>query len=327
MSPPDERSRPASAHEIGQKAWHSAGETLTEFANSRHHAQNGVFSSAFLPGTGDAVCLGGLFFGAIWRCILVSSRRLSRHLRPAGRAPELILNDGRVLEGGFVAVAAVADTNGRAGPDRPGDAHRGVRQPSHPHDGSQAGRAKDRAGAAAVVGAVHDQSAGGRQRRRNSIDRLDSAGHAVRRLWPPHLYDRHDSRPSESCSGPHRITPLWCSVQSLRTHSKNYLLDMRLATTSILRLRAQPRDQRRHRPQEGERSAQALDMQAERFQDAGVELEQAIKDFPNLAELAEEAKGIRKLRDERRLSEKRSAARPANICWPTTCSEFPGQRR
>jgi predicted esterase len=44
-------------------------------------------------------------------------------------------------------------------------------------------------------------------------------------------------------------------------------------------------------------------MQAERFQDAEIELQQAIKDFPNLADLADEAKGIRTLRDERLLSE------------------------
>ncbi len=60
-------------------------------------------------------------------------------------------------------------------------------------------------------------------------------------------------------------------------------------------------------------------MERERFQDAEIELQQIIKDFPNLQDLNEQAKGIRKLRDERILTEV-ERPRPASICSPLRCS-------
>ncbi len=101
------------------------------------------------------------------------------------------------------------------------------------------------------------------------------------------------------------ITPLWCRVESLKTERKPYLWDMRIATTSI------PRDvlsrviNRTINPKSANDRLKLVRfyMQGERFQDAEVELQQIIKDFPNLQDLNEQAKGIRKLRDERILTE------------------------
>ncbi len=102
------------------------------------------------------------------------------------------------------------------------------------------------------------------------------------------------------------ITPLWSRVESLDSNAaKAYLWDMRIATNSI------PRDQltkillKQIDPHNVDQRLKLVRfyMQAERFPDAAVELQQVITDFPAMAGLEEQAKAIRQLGADRVLQE------------------------
>ncbi|NDC62754.1 MAG: peptidase [Planctomycetia bacterium] len=101
-----------------------------------------------------------------------------------------------------------------------------------------------------------------------------------------------------------RITPRWTSVEGILTEQP-LLLDMRIATSSI------PREViRRVIDQHVDRGSAdnrlrivRLYLQAERYDDARQELDEVLRDFPDLADLAAERKGLAELAAARLLDE------------------------
>jgi predicted esterase len=100
------------------------------------------------------------------------------------------------------------------------------------------------------------------------------------------------------------ITPRWTRVQGIQTE-KPLVLDMRLATSSI------PRDvlgrvisQHIDRTSATERlGVVRLLLQADRFEDAKAELDEVLRDFPDLADIAGERRAIARLAASRLLEE------------------------
>ncbi len=100
------------------------------------------------------------------------------------------------------------------------------------------------------------------------------------------------------------ITPRWTRVQGIQTE-KPLVLDMRLATSSI------PRDvlgrvisQHIDRTSTTERlGVVRLLLQADRFEDAKAELDEVLRDFPDLADIAGERRAIARLAASRLLEE------------------------
>lgn len=100
------------------------------------------------------------------------------------------------------------------------------------------------------------------------------------------------------------ITPRWTRVQGIQTE-KPLVLDMRLATSSI------PRDvlgrvigQHIDRTSATERlGVVRLLLQADRFEDAKAELDEVLRDFPDMADIAGERRAIARLAASRLLEE------------------------
>jgi len=121
--------------------------------------------------------------------------------------------------------------------------------------------------------------------------------------------------PAAVIQGLTEITPLWSKVQSLKvaaalnngpnSPAKAYLWDMRIATTSVPRNLLTKILLKQIDPRNPDQRLKLVRfyMQAERFADAEAELKQVIADFPALAGLDEQAKGLRQLGAERVLSE------------------------
>ena len=92
------------------------------------------------------------------------------------------------------------------------------------------------------------------------------------------------------------ITPRWVRVQGVQTE-KPLLIDMRLATSSIphdVLRRVIARHLDRGSSEQRLRLVRLL-LQAERYEDAGRELDDVLRDFPDLADLARERKEIARL--------------------------------
>jgi len=100
------------------------------------------------------------------------------------------------------------------------------------------------------------------------------------------------------------ITPRWVRVQGVQTEQP-LLLDMRLATSSIPHevLRTVMVRQLDRRDANQRLRLVRLLLQAERYEDAGRELDEVLRDFPDLAELATERTGIARLSAVRLLDE------------------------
>ena len=100
------------------------------------------------------------------------------------------------------------------------------------------------------------------------------------------------------------ITPRWVRVQGVQTE-KPLLLDMRLATSSIphdVLRRVMVRQLDRGDSNQRLRLVRLL-LQAERYEDAGRELDEVLRDFPDLADLAAEREAIARLAAARLLDE------------------------
>ncbi len=100
------------------------------------------------------------------------------------------------------------------------------------------------------------------------------------------------------------ITPRWVRLEGVRTE-KPLVLDMRLATTSI------PRDALKRVIEHAIDRSDAeqrlrlvrLLMQAERYDEARAELDEVLRDFPDLSDLAEQREGLARLASNRLLDE------------------------
>jgi len=101
-----------------------------------------------------------------------------------------------------------------------------------------------------------------------------------------------------------RITPRWTSVEGLTTEQP-IVLDMRIATSSIPReVLRKVIDQHLDRRDSDQRlRVVRLLLQAERYEDAKSELDDVLADFPDLAALEEERKGLARLAAGRLLDE------------------------
>jgi predicted esterase len=108
----------------------------------------------------------------------------------------------------------------------------------------------------------------------------------------------------EIVQGITEITPKWTTVQAIEGIN-HYIWTMKIATSSI------PRDQLSKilsraldatNPEQRKRIVR-LYLQSERFQDARIELEQLIKDFPDLADLSDTVKTLRQLNAQRTVKE------------------------
>ena len=100
------------------------------------------------------------------------------------------------------------------------------------------------------------------------------------------------------------ITPRWVRVQGVQTE-KPFLLDMRLATSSIphdVLRRVIARHLDRRDAEQRLRLVRLL-LQAERYEDAGRELDEVVREFPDLAELAGERAAIARLAAARTFEE------------------------
>ena len=100
------------------------------------------------------------------------------------------------------------------------------------------------------------------------------------------------------------ITPTWTKVEAIQGET-SYIFTQRIATSSI------PRDQLSRilykviDPKNSEQRLRVvrLYLQSERFPDARAELEQLLKDFPELAHLKEQVKTLHQLGAQRLLKE------------------------
>jgi predicted esterase len=97
----------------------------------------------------------------------------------------------------------------------------------------------------------------------------------------------------EIVQGITEITPRWTKVEAIQGIN-NYIWSMKIATTSIPREQLSKILSRALDAKDAEQRKRIvrLYMQSDRFQDARVELEQLIKDFPDLAELNELVKEL-----------------------------------
>lgn len=101
-----------------------------------------------------------------------------------------------------------------------------------------------------------------------------------------------------------QIAPHWTSVEGVLTERSN-LLDMRIATSSIPRdVLKRVIDQQLDRTNAEERlRVVRLFLQAQRYEDAREELDEVLRDFPDLAELATQRKDLAALAATRLLDE------------------------
>lgn len=93
------------------------------------------------------------------------------------------------------------------------------------------------------------------------------------------------------------VTPLYTRVRGLSAEPRSYVWDLRLATSSIPRdtlsrilLRAAPQNQVDARLQ-----IVRLYLQSERYRDARIELERVIRDFPQLEDMQEDVRQLRRM--------------------------------
>ena len=101
-----------------------------------------------------------------------------------------------------------------------------------------------------------------------------------------------------------QIAARWTSVEGILTERPN-LLDMRIATSSIPReVLKQVIDQHLDRTNPDDRlRVVRLFLQAERYDDAKQELDEVLRDFPDLAELAQQRKDLASLAAAKLLDE------------------------
>ncbi len=101
------------------------------------------------------------------------------------------------------------------------------------------------------------------------------------------------------------VTPKWTKVESLVGGTKQLTWDMRIATSSIPYSTLSKVLMNNINPKVSEQrlSIFRLYLQAERYSDARRELEQLLKDFPELADLKNEVKALRQLGAKRLLKE------------------------
>jgi hypothetical protein len=108
----------------------------------------------------------------------------------------------------------------------------------------------------------------------------------------------------EIVQGITEITPKWTTVQAIEGIN-HYIWTMKIATSSIDREQLSKilsRALDANNPEQRKRIVR-LYMQSERFQDARIELEQLIKDFPDLADLNDTVKTLRQLNAQRIVKE------------------------
>jgi len=100
--------------------------------------------------------------------------------------------------------------------------------------------------------------------------------------------------PIDVIQGITEVTPRYAKVEGLRTQN-GYVWDMRLATSSIPRDTLTPILRREIDPKNANDRLRIVQLyiQAERYGDALLELDEAMKDFPDLAHLAEQADRLR----------------------------------
>lgn len=100
------------------------------------------------------------------------------------------------------------------------------------------------------------------------------------------------------------ITPRWTKVEAIQGIN-NFIWTMYIATSSIPREQLSRILYRALDPKNPDQRLRIvrLYLQAERFQDARIELEQLLKDFPDLAELQQQVKVLRQLAAQRLLKE------------------------
>ncbi|HZN34285.1 MAG TPA: peptidase [Pirellulaceae bacterium] len=100
------------------------------------------------------------------------------------------------------------------------------------------------------------------------------------------------------------ITPKWTQVEAIQGPG-SYVWMMRIATSTIPRQQLSKILYRQIDPKNSEQrlSIVRLYMQSERFQDARLELEQVIKDFPGLTRLQDTVKSLHQLSAQRLLKE------------------------
>ncbi len=147
--------------------------------------------------------------------------------------------------------------------------------------------------------------------------RIPVAGNAISVVGMPQRIDPFDEwgrrtfamtgqrgKTLEIVQGITEITPRWTKVEAIQGIN-NYIWTMKIATSSI------PREQlskilsralEADNPEQRKRIVR-LYMQSERFQDARIELEQLIKDFPDLADLNDTVKTLRQLNAQRTVKE------------------------
>ena len=101
-----------------------------------------------------------------------------------------------------------------------------------------------------------------------------------------------------------QIAARWTSVEGILTERPN-LLDMRIATSSIPReVLKQVIDQHLDRTNPDDRlRVVRLFLQAERYDDAKQELDEVLRDFPDLSELAQQRKDLASLAAAKLLDE------------------------
>jgi pimeloyl-ACP methyl ester carboxylesterase len=181
---------------------------------------------------------------------------------------------------------------------------------------------------------------GGREVKIDIWQQVANRGGAVGRLGPATRIDPFDEfgrriYEMQSTEGPlsvvqgiTQITPLYTKVEGLMGGARPIVWDMRLATSSIPRetlsrilATAVKRDDL-----EGRLQVVSLYLQSERYGDAGNELAQIIKDFPERNDLAQEIRQLRQLGARLILREIKLRSTAGQHQWARALLEnFPGE--
>ncbi len=147
--------------------------------------------------------------------------------------------------------------------------------------------------------------------------RIPVSGNAIQVVGMPQRIDPFDEwgrrtfamtgqrgKTLEIVQGITEITPRWTTVQAIEGIN-HYIWTMKIATSSIPReqlTKILTRTLDAKDPEQRKRIVR-LYMQSERFQDARIELEQLIKDFPDLKDLNDTVKTLRQLNAQRAVKE------------------------
>src|SRR5205823_3480402 len=147
--------------------------------------------------------------------------------------------------------------------------------------------------------------------------RIPSSGNAISVVGMPLRIDPFDDwgrrifamngprgRPLEIVQGITEITPRWTKVEAIEGIN-HYIWTMKIATSSIPREQLSNILSRALDPKDAEQRLRIvrLYMQSERFQDARLELEQLVRDFPKLTHLNDTVKELRQLNAQRTVKE------------------------